>query len=155
MPNIKERTLETVGIILFFIVLIALPSLAKFSVAEDVESQAAVSNFVWVMFPSWIYLGGAIIMLALGTKYMAGGSLSKPFTLMGFALLIDALVQIVSSLSFIGLIPQINVFEQIVFGVGLLFRLSVVFGMVWIGNIFGVLRSPSKPAAPSTPPTSS
>lgn len=142
----KERMIKILGVMLFFIVLLSLPSLAKFSVAEEDQAENFVASFVWIMFPSWVYLGGAVIMLLLGIKYMNGGALARPFTLMGFALLLDALVQMVSSLIFLNLIPPIEMFGQVVFGVGLLFRLSVVFGMVWIGNIFGVLRSPSTPA---------
>jgi hypothetical protein len=98
------------------------------------------TDFILQMLPAWVSLGGAIVMLVLGTKYMSGGSLAKPFVLIGWGALIDALAQIVGSLVLIGLLPEVTSYEQIVLIGGLFFRLSVVFGITWIAHIFGVLK---------------
>src|SRR3989344_3860105 len=89
-------------------ILAFLPALAQMLTAEDGAGNGTLS-IIWVMFPAWVYLGGAITMLTLAVKYMSGGSLSKPFTLMGFGVLIDSLAQILSSLMLINLIPAIGI----------------------------------------------
>jgi hypothetical protein len=98
------------------------------------------SSFILQMLPAWVSLGGAIVMLVLGIKYMSGGSLAKPFVLIGWGALIDALAQIIGSLILIGLLPGSSSYKQIVLIGGLFFRFSVVFGITWIAHIFGVLK---------------
>ena len=46
--------------------------------------QVIDTSFILRMLTAWVSLGGAILMLVLASKYMAGGSLAKPFTLIGW-----------------------------------------------------------------------
>lgn len=126
--------LITIGLLAF------LPALAQILIAEDAVDNTLIS-FIWVMLPAWIYLGGAVTMLVLALKHMAGGSLSKPFTLMGVGVLIDALTQIFNSLLIIGLFPQYPLLGQLVFAVSTAARFTIVLGMILIANVFGILRS--------------
>ena len=104
------------------------------------------------MFPAWISLAGAIILLVLASKHMRGGKLASPFILIGLGILIDALIQIITSFSSADIITVPVYYPEIVFTVSLLFRLSVVLGAIWIAGIFGVLRSSKKKS--SLPPSS-
>jgi hypothetical protein len=103
--------------------------------------QTIDADFILRMLPAWVSLGGAIVMLVLGTKHMAGGNLAKPFILIGWGALIDALTQIFGSLILIGLLPGSLPHAQFILIGGLFFRFSVVFGVVWIAHIFGVLKN--------------
>jgi hypothetical protein len=147
----NTKVLKIIVTACFVFVLLALPYVAQLSTADEIGADYDGASFVWTMFPSWIYVGGAIVMLILGLKSLSGGSLAKPFTLMGLTLLLDALAQMVSSLVLISLIPRMEIIDRVTFGVELIFRLSIVFSMVWIANIFGVLKmSKPKPAPVAT-----
>jgi hypothetical protein len=103
--------------------------------------QTIDADFIYRMLPAWVSLGGAIVLIILASKYMAGGSLAKPFMLIGWGAFIDALAQIFDSLILIGIFSSTSLSVQMIFIGGLFFRLSVVFGVIWIASIFGVLKS--------------
>lgn len=126
--------LITIGVLAF------LPALAQIITAEEAIDNTLIS-FIWVMLPAWVYLGGATTMLVLALKHMSGGTLAKPFTLMGIGVLVDALAQIVNSLLLIGLFPTYPLLSQLVFAISTAARFSVVLGMIWIANVFGILKS--------------
>ncbi|PJE50521.1 MAG: hypothetical protein COV29_03885 [Candidatus Yanofskybacteria bacterium CG10_big_fil_rev_8_21_14_0_10_36_16] len=108
--------------------------------AQQSINKGAESAFI-NMIPGWISLAGGIIVLVLAFKYMKGGSLAKPFALIGIGALIDSFGQILDSLATTNLIASPDYLTQIVWFASLIFRFSVVMGVVWIANVFGVLRS--------------
>jgi len=103
--------------------------------------SAIDTSFILKMLPAWISLAGAAVMLTLALKYMTGGSLAKPFILIGWGVLIDGLIRILDSLVFIRLLPESYLYTQVIFTGSLVFRLFVVFGVIWIASIFGILKT--------------
>jgi len=123
-------------ITLLTVLLVPTESLASINASLAKQTGSAFLS----MFPAWISLAGAIIVIVLASKYMTGGALAKPFKLIGIGILIDALVQISSSLISAGVIMSPPFYSQIFLVFGLIFRLLVVAGVIWIAGIFGVLR---------------
>jgi len=107
------------------------------------------------MFPAWISLAGAIVLLVLASKHMKGGRLARPFILIGLGTLVDALTQIITSFSLADIITAPSYYPQIIFVASLLFRLSVVLGAIWIAGIFGVLHPRKKQNQVSQPNSAS
>lgn len=143
----KFLNIILVAFVLFVITF--LPAMAEVLIAEDEVTGANIFSadrsvyvFIWNMLPAWLYLGGAVTMLVLSLKFMSGGALARPFTLMGIGVLVDAVIQISASLSGIGLLGATPAtVTQILLALSIASRLSVVFGMFWIANIFGIIKS--------------
>lgn len=127
-----------IKILVTFLTASLLPTESLAMISGSLVKQAG-SAFL-DMFPAWISLAGAVIVMVLASKYMAGGALAKPFKLIGFGILVDALAQIISPLISSGLVMAPPFYGHIVLTAGLVFRLSVVAGVIWIAGIFGVLR---------------
>ncbi|MDP3954062.1 MAG: hypothetical protein Q8Q06_01415 [bacterium] len=126
---------------IFLIITLALTLLPQKSMASIGSPiiQKAASTFLNT-FPAWISLAGAMTVLVLAHKYMHGGQLAKPFQLIGIGVFIDAMTQIFSSFVSAGAITAPPFYSETMIVVGLVFRLSVVIGVIWIAGIFGVLR---------------
>ena len=134
----KINIILKTGIPALFIVLA--PSIALAETQVGITASGTVNSVLVNMFPSWISLAGAIIILILAIKHMSGGALSKPFILIGIGVLADALMQIYSSTVIAGVMPITQLFINTAWVTGLFFRLSVVIGLIWIAGVFGILR---------------
>lgn len=87
--------------------------------------------FYNVMLHAWVSLLAAVAIFMLGLKYMVGGRLSRPIMLMGFGALTDAIIGIFFS--------SYSHLDYMWIG-SLVFSLSVILGIIWMAQIFGVFQ---------------
>lgn len=87
------------------------------------------------MLYAWVSFVAAILIFILAVEYMAGGELSKPILLMGFGALVDAQI---------GLLLPPAVHVQFMWLGSLVFSMTVVLGIIWMAQIFGVFKSTRK-----------
>lgn len=142
----KKFTFTT--LLLFgFLTLVILPQISFADspmTQENIISSGQMKNttmsahegpmFYNIMLHAWVSLLAAIAIFILGLKYMVGGKLSRPIMLMGFGALTDALIGIFFS--------SYSHLDYMWFG-SLAFSLSVVLGIIWMANIFGVFQKQS------------
>ena len=87
------------------------------------------------MLHAWVSLAAAIAIFALALKYMVGGKLSRPIMLMGFGALTDAII---------GLFFTSSSHLNYMWLGSLVFSVSVILGIIWMANIFGVFQKQIK-----------
>lgn len=83
------------------------------------------------MLHAWVSLAAAIVIFILALKYMVGGKLARPIMLIGFGALSDAII---------GLFFTSSSHLDYMWLGSLAFGFSVVLGIIWMANIFGVLQ---------------
>lgn len=84
------------------------------------------------MLHAWVSLGAAIVIFFLALKYMTGGKLSRPIMLIGFGAMSDSLI---------GLTMSPTQHMQWMWLAATIFSVSVIIGILWMGQIFGIFQS--------------
>jgi len=128
-------------------ILVLIPSVA--GAEEFVEEQ----GFIPAIFSgngelfgrvayAWTSFIAAIIIFVLVFKFMAGGQLARPITIIGFGSLANALIGFIPIVSEVYLerfiSPTVEV--QLLWFGSLVFHISVIIGVFGIAKVFGLLR---------------
>lgn len=131
--NTINKKLKYFSFFLIFSALIAARN--SFGAVMDMGIETAPHNTGPIllngMLHAWVSLIAAIAIFALALKYMVGGKLSRPIMLMGFGALTD---------SIIGLFFTSSSHLNYMWLGSLVFSVSVVLGIIWMANIFGVFQ---------------
>lgn len=132
-----NKNLKYFSFFLIFSTLIAARN--SFGVVMDMGMETAPHNtgpiLLNSMLHAWVSLAAAIAIFALALKYMVGGKLSRPIMLMGFGALTDAII---------GLFFTSSSHLNYMWLGSLVFSVSVILGIIWMANIFGVFQKQIK-----------
>lgn len=122
-------SINKIAIILFSVFLLVIPIFAEASILGGIiEFGDAGPVFAGRMLHAWTSLLAGIIIFFLALKYITGGKLALPMMLIGFGALSDAVFGLI--------ISPANNMEFVWLG-NLIFSVSVVLGIIWMGYLFG------------------
>ena len=133
---------KNILMILFFGALVLCPLVALNAQSMDMNAGEETMHEMEMgpmiadrMLHAWISALAAIIIFSLALKYMTGGALARPIMLMGLGALMDAMI---------GLFPSHEGHMETMWIGSLIFSTSVVVGIIWMANIFGVFVKKTK-----------
>lgn len=122
-------SINKIAIMLFSVFLLAIPVFAEANIFSGAIMSSSIGPvFAGRMLHAWTSLVAAVIIFFLALKYMKGGKLAQPIMLIGIGALSDAVIGLI--------ISPINNMEFLWMG-NLIFSVTVVLGVVWMGYLFG------------------